>query len=406
MNFDVKKIREDFPVLSQLVYGKPLVYFDNAATTQKPKQVIDAITHYYFADNSNIHRGVHFLSQRATRAFEETRENIRRFINAKHSHEIIFTRGTTDSINLVASSFGRAFISQGDEIIISAMEHHSNIVPWQMICDERNATLKVIPVLENGKLDLQKYEELLHENTKLVAITHVSNALGTINPIKEIIRKAHEAKVPVLIDGAQGISHLPVDVTELDCDFYCFSAHKMYGPMGLGILYGKESLLEKMPPYQGGGEMIKEVTFQKTTYNELPYKFEAGTPNVADVIGFDMALKYLLDIGFGPISEYEDTLLQYATETLNKIEGIKIIGTSIHKTSVISFLIGDIHHYDAGTIIDKLGIAVRTGHHCAQPLMNFYNIPGTVRASFAFYNTIEEIDVLSDAIMKVKKMLT
>ncbi|MFC2100409.1 aminotransferase class V-fold PLP-dependent enzyme [Bacteroidota bacterium] len=404
MNFDVNKIRKDFPILDQLVYGKPLVYFDNAATTQKPKQVIDAITNYYFSDNSNIHRGVHYLSQKATNAFEETRKNIQQFINARYAHEVVFTRGTTDSINLVASSFGRAFITQGDEIIISAMEHHSNIVPWQMICDERNAILKVIPVLENGELDLNTFENLLNENTKLIAITHVSNALGTINPIEQIIRKAHDFKVPVLIDGAQGISHLPLDVKDLDCDFYCFSAHKMYGPMGLGILYAKEELLEKMPPYQGGGEMIKEVTFQKTTYNELPYKFEAGTPNVADVIGFDMALKYLADIGFDNIRKYEEELLQYATEKINTIDGIKIIGTTANKTSVISFLIGNIHHYDAGTIIDKLGIAVRTGHHCAQPLMDHFNISGTIRASFAFYNTKEEIDVLFEAIKKVKEM--
>lgn len=401
---DINKIRADFPILQQNIYGKPLVYFDNAATNQKPQCVIDTLVNYYTYENSNIHRGVHYLSQKATIAFENARETVKTFINAKSSSEIIFTRGTTESINLVAQSFGKKFIHQGDEVIISAMEHHSNIVPWQMICEEKGAFLKVIPFFENGELDLDAFENLISAKTRIIAITHVSNALGTINPIKEIIKKAHSNNIPVLIDGAQGIAHSKVDVQELDCDFYCFSGHKIYAPMGIGILYGKEELLNKMPPYHGGGEMIKTVTFDKTTYNDLPFKFEAGTPNVGDVLGLEKALQYINEIGIDKIAQYEDELLKYATDKLCEIEGIRFFGTAVHKSAVISFLIGNIHPFDAGTIIDHFGVAVRTGHHCAQPLMDIYKIPGTIRASFAFYNTKEEIDVLITAVKKAKQM--
>lgn len=402
---DINKIRADFPILQQNIYGKPLVYFDNAATNQKPQCVIDTLVEYYKSENSNIHRGVHYLSQKATIAFENARETVKAFINANSSSEIIFTRGTTESINLVAQSFGKKFIKEGDEVIISAMEHHSNIVPWQMICEEKRALLKVIPFFENGELDINAFENLISEKTRIIAITHVSNALGTINPIKEIIQKAHSKNIPVLIDGAQGIAHSKVDVQELDCDFYCFSGHKIYAPMGIGVLYGKEELLNQMPPYHGGGEMIKTVTFEKTTYNDLPFKFEAGTPNVGDVLGLEKALQYINEIGIDKIAEYEDVLLNYATEKLAEIEGIRFFGTAKHKSAVISFLIGNIHPFDAGTIIDRHGVAVRTGHHCAQPLMDYYKIPGTIRASFAFYNTKEEIDVLITAVKKAKQML-
>lgn len=402
---DINKIRADFPILQQNIYGKPLVYFDNAATNQKPQCVIDTLVEYYKSENSNIHRGVHYLSQKATIAFENARETVKAFINANSSSEIIFTRGTTESINLVAQSFGKKFIKEGDEVIISAMEHHSNIVPWQMICEEKRALLKVIPFFENGELDINAFENLISEKTRIIAITHVSNALGTINPIKEIIQKAHSKNIPVLIDGAQGIAHSKVDVQELDCDFYCFSGHKIYAPMGIGVLYGKEELLNQMPPYHGGGEMIKTVTFEKTTYNDLPFKFEAGTPNVGDVLGLEKALQYINEIGIDKIAEYEDVLLNYATEKLAEIEGIRFFGTAKHKSTVISFLIGNIHPFDAGTIIDRHGVAVRTGHHCAQPLMDYYKIPGTIRASFAFYNTKEEIDVLITAVKKAKQML-
>lgn len=402
---DTNKIRVDFPILQQNIYGKPLVYFDNAATNQKPQCVIDTLVEYYKSENSNIHRGVHYLSQKATIAFENARETVKAFINAKSSSEIIFTRGTTESINLVAQSFGRKFIKEGDEVIISAMEHHSNIVPWQMICEEKGAFLKVIPFFENGELDINAFENLISKKTRIIAITHVSNALGTINPIKEIIQKAHSKNIPVLIDGAQGIAHSKVDVQVLDCDFYCFSGHKIYAPMGIGVLYGKEELLNQMPPYHGGGEMIKIVTFEKTTYNDLPFKFEAGTPNVGDVLGLEKALQYINEIGIDKIAEYEDVLLNYATEKLAEIEGIRFFGTAKHKSAVISFLIGNIHPFDAGTIIDRYGVAVRTGHHCAQPLMDYFKIPGTIRASFAFYNTKEEIDVLITAVKKAKQML-
>ncbi len=401
---DIETIRNDFPILHQMVNKRPLVYFDNAATTQKPSEVTEALADYYNRYNSNIHRGVHYLSQIATEAFESTRQNVRAFINARDAHEVIFTRGTTESINLVASSFCRKFVGNGDEIIVSEMEHHSNIVPWQIACEERGAILKVIPFDEHGILKIEKLEELITPKTRLIAVTHVSNALGTINPIKQIIDMAHSKGVKVLIDGAQAISHLSVDVQALDCDFYCFSGHKIYAPMGIGILYGKEELLNQMPPYQGGGEMIKTVTFAKTTYNELPYKFEAGTPSVGDVIGLDVAIKYVQKLGMENIAKYEDDLLQYCTQELLKIEGVSIIGTAAQKTSVVSFMIKNIHPYDAGTIIDKLGIAVRTGHHCAQPVMDHFKIPGTIRASFAFYNTKEEIDRLIAAVKQVKEM--
>ena len=401
---DILTTRSDFPILQRLVYDKPLVYFDNAATTQKPQCVIDAISNYYCNENANVHRGVHFLSQQATRAFEGVRQQIRKFINARLTEEIIYTRGTTEAINLVASSFGKKFIRKGDEILISAMEHHSNIVPWQFVCEERQAKLKVIPITDNGELEMDKLDKLITGKTKIIAITHVSNTLGTVNPVKEIIRIAHSHGIPVLVDGAQAVPHLKVDVQDLDCDFYAFSGHKVYGPMGIGCLYGKESWLNKLPPYQGGGEMIANVTFEKTTYNSLPYKFEAGTPNVADVVGFGTALDYINAIGIENIGIYENELLKYATAELEKIEGLRIIGTAADKASVISFVLDKIHPYDAGTIMDHLGVAVRTGNHCTQPIIDRYKIPGTIRASFAFYNTKQEIDVLIQAILKVKEM--
>lgn len=402
---DIKKIRADFPILKQQVNGKPLVYLDNAATSQKPQVVIDSIVNYYSTINANIHRGVHTLSQKATDAFEQAREKMRQHFNAKKTYEIIFTAGTTHSINIVATGF-TSLLKKGDELIVSAMEHHSNIVPWQMLCERTGAVLKVIPMNEEGELLMGEYDKLLSNKTKLVFVNHVSNALGTINPIKEIIGKAHQYGAAVLIDGAQSCPHIKPDVQALDVDFYVASAHKLCGPTGVGILYGKEAWLNKLPPYQGGGEMIKEVTFEKTTYADLPHKFEAGTPNIADVIAFGTAIDYLNNIGFDNIAEYETTLLKYATEKLLQIEGLKIYGTTEHKTSVISFNIGEIHPYDIGTIIDKLGVEVRTGHHCAQPIMDFYKIPGTVRASFSFYNTFEEVDVLYNALIKAKMMLS
>ncbi len=402
--FPVNKIREDFPILNQTVYGRPLVYFDNAASTQKPVQVIRAISGYYETDNCNIHRGVHFLSQRATEAYEETRKVVQRFINAESSSEIIFTKGTTESINLVASSFGKQYILPGDEVLISIMEHHSNIVPWQQMCLERGAKVKFIPIYLNGELDMDAFRKMLNEKTKLVAITHVSNMLGTVNPVKEIIAYAHTYGIPVLVDGAQSIPHLGADMQDLDCDFYCFSGHKMYAPMGIGVLYGKEKFLEALPPYQSGGEMIKEVHLDHTTFNELPFKFEAGTPNVEGVYGLHAAILYLQDLGLDNIRNYENEILKYATNKLTAMGDIRIIGTAKEKTSLISFLIGTIHPYDAGVIIDKMGIAVRTGHHCAMPLIDWYKIPATVRASFAFYNTVEEIDSLVEAIIRVKQM--
>ena len=401
---DVKHIRQQFPILSQQVNGSPLVYFDNAATTQKPQQVIDALNNYYTRQNSNIHRGVHYLSQLATNAYEESREAVRQFINAKHTHEIIFTRGSTESINLVASSFSKKFLHQGNTVVISAMEHHSNIVPWQLACKERQAHLKVIPINEQGEIIFDEVEKFLDKNCKILAITHVSNTLGTINEIKQLINLAHAHEIPVLIDGAQAISHIKVDVQALDCDFYCFSGHKMYAPMGVGVLYGKEKILDEMPPYQGGGEMIKTVSFAKTTFNELPFKFEAGTPSVGDVLGLKEAIRFIENISYEVMEAHEHELLRYGTEKLEQLGDIRIIGTAPQKTSVISFLPGNIHPFDAGTILDKLGIAVRTGHHCTQPLMDFYKISGTVRASFAIYNTKEEIDAMIAALQRIKIM--
>ena len=398
-------IRSQFPILNQSVYGKPLVYFDNAATTQKPQSVIDTLTNYYLSVNSNIHRGTHYLAAMATDQYEQTRIQVQQFINARHSHEIVFTRGTTESINLVASSFGQQFLRPGDEVVISAMEHHSNIVPWQLICQRQGAALRVIPFNDEGVLDLVALDSLLNEHTRIVSVNHVSNTLGTINPITEITKMAHNRKIPVLVDGAQAVSHLAVDVQALDCDFYCFSGHKMYGPMGVGVLYGREELLEQMPPYQGGGEMIKNVTFEKTTYNELPFKFEAGTPAVGDVLGLGTAIQFMLQTGIDNIANQEKELTEHATRQLNQIDGIRIFGTASEKTSVISFLIGDAHPYDVGTLLDKLGIAVRTGHHCTQPIMDRYKIPGTVRASFAAYNTQEEIDSFIDALRRIVPML-
>ncbi len=401
---DIKKVRADFPILNQKVNGKPLVYLDNAATNQKPQVVIDSIVDYYSTINSNIHRGVHTLSQKATSAYEEARIKLQKHFNSNKSYEIIFTAGTTHSINIVATGFS-SILKKGDEVIVSELEHHSNIVPWQMLCERTGAILKVIPMNEEGELLMDKYDKLLSTRTKIVFVNHVSNALGTINPIKEIIDKAHQVGAAVLIDGAQSCPHIKPDVQELDVDFYVASAHKLCGPTGVGILYGKEAWLNKLPPYQGGGEMIKQVTFEKTTYADLPHKFEAGTPNIAGVIAFGTAIDYLNNLGFDAIASYEAELLDYATKKLLQIEGLKIYGTSKHKTAVISFNIGEIHPYDIGTIIDKLGIAVRTGHHCAQPIMDFYNIPGTIRASFSFYNTFEEIDALYNALVRAKIML-
>lgn len=397
--------RKDFKILDQQIQNRPLVYFDNAATTQKPQVVIDALKEYYETINSNIHRGVHYLSQKATDQFEKARTTVQHFINAKHNHEIIFTRGTTESINLIASSFGKAFLTHGDEVIISEMEHHANIVPWQMICEERGATLKVIPFDDNGVLNLNVFESLFTTHTKIVAVTHISNVLGTINPIKKIIDFAHSKGVPVMIDGAQAVSHEKVDVQALDCDFYCFSGHKMYAPMGIGVMYGKEEWLNKMPPYQGGGEMISTVTFEKTTYNELPFKFEAGTPSVGDVIGLMKAIEYMQQIGIENIAEMEHELFSYAFQKMQQIDGIKFYGIAPQKVAVISFNIGTHHPYDVGFLLDQMGIAVRTGHHCTQPIMQRFGIPGTVRASFALYNTKEEIDLFLDALHKVITML-
>lgn len=403
--FNVEKIREDFPILSRKVNGYPLVYFDNAATSQTPQQVIDAIVDYYSRYNANIHRGVHTLSQEATDAYEQARIKVQLHFNAAKAHEIILTSGTTHAINLVASGFS-ALINEGEEVLVSALEHHSNIVPWQMLCEKTGAVLKVIPMNDNGTLKIDEFENLLSERTKLIFLNHVSNALGTVNPVKEIIGKAHAVGAAVLLDGAQAAPHIKADVQELDVDFYAASAHKMCGPTGVGMLYGKEEWLNKLPPYQGGGEMIATVTFEKTTYADLPHKFEAGTPDICGGIAFGAALDYMNAIGFDHIAAYEQELLEYATAKLLEIEGLRIYGTSAEKTAVISFNIGEIHPYDIGAIIDKLGIAVRTGHHCAQPIMDFYKIPGTVRASFAFYNTKEEIDIFIEALKRAKNMLS
>jgi cysteine desulfurase / selenocysteine lyase len=404
--FDIGAIRRQFPVLEREIKGKPLIYLDNAATSQKPQVVIDSLVEYYSSYNANIHRGIHTLAEEATAAFEATRDAIQRFLHAYSREEIIFTRGTTESINLVAYTWGRQNISAGDEIIISAMEHHSNIVPWQILCEEKAAVLKIIPVTDDGELVLDEFEKLLSPKTKLVSVVHVSNALGTVNPVKTIIDKAHKAGAVVLIDGAQATVHLDIDVQAMDCDFFAFSAHKLYGPTGVGILYGKKHLLEAMPVFQGGGEMIKEVTFEKTTYNDLPYKFEAGTPNIADVIAFKTALDFVDKIGKDKIRAHENELLDYATVRLEKLPGLKIIGRAKEKISVISFVIDKIHPQDIGILLDNRGIAVRTGHHCAQALMQCYGIPGTVRASFAMYNTLEEIDELVTGLEKTIKMLS
>lgn len=405
-DFDVKAVRADFPILSANAGGgKPLVYLDNAATSQKPTAVIERITRYYNAENSNVHRGVHYLSQKATDDYEAARETIRKFINARKSHEVIFTRGTTESLNIVAASFGRHFVRAGDEIIISAMEHHSNIVAWQMLCEDRGATLRVIPITDSGELMLDKFQEMLTARTKLVSLVHVSNTLGTINPVEEIIERAHARNVPVCLDGAQAVPHMKVDVRDLDCDFYCFSAHKVFGPTGAGILYGKERLLDEMPPFLGGGNMIGSVTFDKTTYNELPHKFEAGTPHIAGGIGMAAGLEYLSSLGWAGIGAHERDLLEYATDRLDAIEGLKIIGTSDKKACVISFLIEGVHPYDAGMILDQFGVAVRTGHHCTQPIMKRFGIHSTIRASFALYNTRQDVDVLIEGIRKAIEML-
>ncbi len=402
---DLQKIRADFPILTQKVNGKPLVYFDNGATSQKPKVVIDAITKYYEEINANIHRGVHTLSQLATDAYEVSRRKIQSHINAKFPHEVIFTSGTTHAINAVANGFA-SILKSGDEVLVSALEHHSNIVPWQMLCERTGAILKVIPMNENGELIMSEYDKLISDKTKIVAVNHISNALGTINPIEYMIEKAHQFGAAILIDGAQAVPHLKPDVQALNCDFYVFSGHKICGPTGVGILYGKEVWLNKLPPYQGGGEMIATVSFEKTTYADLPHKFEAGTPNIEGGIVLGTAIDYLNEIGFDDIAAHEHELLVYATEKLLQIEGLKIFGTAANKTSVISFNMEGIHPYDIGTIIDKLGIAVRTGHHCAQPIMDFFKIPGTIRASFAFYNTKEEIDIFVEALQKAKMMLS
>ena len=401
---DITKIRENFPILGRTVYGRPLVYLDNAATTQKPRCVVDAITEEYYSVNANVHRGVHFLSQQATELHEAARETVRRFINARSTNEIVFTRGTTESINLLASSFGEACMTEGDEIIVSTMEHHSNIVPWQLLRERRGIVIRVIPMSDDGRLLPDEYERLFNERTRLVCVAHVSNVLGTVNPVRQMIATAHAHGVPVLVDGAQSVPHMAVDVQALDADFYAFSGHKVYGPTGVGVLYGKEEWLDRLPPYQGGGEMIQHVSFERTTFNELPYKFEAGTPDYIGTHALATALDYVSNLGMKDIEAYEHELTRYATERLQAIEGMRIFGTTPDKGSVISFLVGDIHHFDLGTLLDRLGIAVRTGHHCAQPLMERLGIEGTVRASFSFYNTREEVDALVAGIERVRKM--
>ncbi|MGH7452248.1 MAG: SufS family cysteine desulfurase [bacterium] len=404
-SFDVERIREDFPILRQKVRGKPLVYLDSAATSQKPQVVIEAISNYYKAENANIHRGVYYLSELATKAYEDTRLKVKETINANSIKEIVFVRGTTEGINLVASSYGRENVKEGDEIVISAMEHHSNIVPWQMLCEETGAKLRVIPINDDGELLLDEYQKLLNKKTKLVAVVHISNSLGTINPIKRIVDIAHDSNVPVLVDGAQAMPHSKVDVKKLDCDFFVFSGHKVFGPTGVGVLYAKEALLERMPPYQGGGDMIKSVTFEKTLYNDLPHRFEAGTPNIAGVIGLGEALDYVANIGYEKITAYEKELLNYATAALSTIKPLRIIGTAPEKAAVISFVIEGIHPHDVGTILDRDGIAVRTGHHCTQPVMERFNVPATSRASFAFYNTTAEADLLVKGLQNVIKLM-
>ncbi len=397
-DFDVQKIREDFPILKQTIRGKPLVYLDNAATCQKPQCVIDSISQVYQQDYSNVHRGVHTLSERSTAAYEGARTKIKTFINARSEKEIIFVRGTTEAINLVAQSFGRANIKSGDEIVITAMEHHSNIVPWQMLCAETGAKLQVAPINQQGELIFAEFEALLNDHTKLVSVVHMSNALGSINPVKEIIALAHSKDIPVMLDGAQAIPHMPVDVQALDCDFYAFSGHKLYAPSGIGVLYGKQALLEAMPPWQGGGDMIRQVTFDKTEYNGLPYKFEAGTPNIADTIALGTAVDYLNQIGMDKLADYEHQLLTYATEQARQVKGLKIVGDAANKGGIVSFVLDSVHPHDIGTMLDHVGIAIRAGHHCAMPVMDFYQVPATARASFAAYNTFEEIDVLIEGL--------
>jgi cysteine desulfurase/selenocysteine lyase len=402
--FSVREIREQFPALRQLIYGKNLIYFDNGATSQKPQMVLDAINHYYSKDNANIHRGVHYMSQKATDGYEGARVRIQQYLNAEKSEEIIFTKGTTDGINLVASSYGE-LLSAGDEIIITAMEHHSNIVPWQMLCERKGCILRVAPINKKGELIMEEFDALLSKKTKLVAVTHISNALGTINPVKELAKKAHAVGAKILVDGAQSIQHTKIDVQDMNCDFFVFSSHKVFGPTGVGVLYGKEKILDAMPPYQGGGDMILKVTFDRTTYNELPYKFEAGTPHIAGVICLGKAIEFLSSLDMAAIQKHEVDLANYAQDLLLTFEGVKIIGLAKNKTSVVSFTVDGIHPFDLGTLLDKQGIAVRTGHHCTQPLMDFFKIPGTVRASFAFYNTKEEIDIFISAVEKSINML-
>jgi cysteine desulfurase/selenocysteine lyase len=402
--FDVKRIREDFPILKQKVHGKPLVYLDNAATSQKPARVMEAILRFYTQDCANVHRGVHLLSERATEAYESARIRVQRFLNAADQREIVFVRGATEGINLVAQTYGRQNVRAGDEVLITAMEHHSNIVPWQMLCQEKNAVLRVAPINDRGELILEEFEKLLNDHTRFVAVTHVSNALGSINPVERLVRMAHAWKVPVLVDGAQAVPHLKVDVRELDCDFYAFSGHKVFGPTGIGALYGKADLLEAMPPFQGGGDMISSVTFEKTIYNVIPYKFEAGTPNIADVYGLGAALEYVEQIGLANIASYEHALLSYATEAVSQIPGVRILGTAREKAGVISFVLDGVHAHDVGTILDREGVAVRTGHHCAQPVMDRFGVPATVRASLAFYNTKQEINVLAAGLQRVKAL--
>ena len=403
-DFDVEAARRDFPILQQQVYGHPLVYLDNAATSQKPRAVIDAISRYYESGNANIHRGVHFLSEHATEEHEAARRTVQAFLNAADKREIIFVRSATEAINLVAQSYGRKHVGAGDEVLITAMEHHSNIVPWQILCEEKDATLRVLPINERGELRLEELPKLLTPKTKLVAVTHVSNALGSINPIRKIVEMAHSLNIPVLVDGAQAVPHLKVDMQELDVDFYVFSGHKVYGPTGIGVLYGKRALLEAMPPYQGGGDMIRSVTFEKTIYNDLPYKFEAGTPNIGGAIGLGVAIDYVTRLGIDNVAAHEHELLVYGTEALTAIPGIRLIGTAADKAAVISFVMEGIHPHDIGTILDREGIAIRTGHHCAQPVMQCFGVPATARASFALYNTRQEIDVLVKGIQKVKEI--
>jgi cysteine desulfurase / selenocysteine lyase len=401
---DVERIRQDFPLLQQRVRGKPLVYLDNAATSQKPQSVIDAVTRFYTSENANIHRGVHYLSERATDAYDQVREKVARFLNARSSREIIFTRGTTEGINLVAQSYGRLALKAGDDIVITAMEHHSNIVPWQLVCEQTGASLRAAPFNDAGELDVDAFERLLTDRTRLVSVVHVSNALGTVNPVKRLIALAHDRGIPVLLDGAQSAPHLGVDVQELDCDFFAFSGHKLFGPTGVGVLFGRESLLERMPPYQGGGDMIATVTLERSTWAPLPAKFEAGTPMIAQVMGLGAALDYVMDLGFERISTWEQQLLSYATERVIGIEGLKLIGTAEHKASILGFTLKGVHPHDIGAILDDSGVAIRAGHHCAQPVMRHFGIPATARASFAFYNTRDEADILADALMQVRRM--